>query len=416
MRIWYAALIVLCCIPAVGCRMNPRVAALQRDNRLKEDEIYRLRWQVEDYQEELARCREALEPGAEAASRPTPGASILQRLGTPAAAIDSGPSGFSVEVGESISADQFLESRDVTEPVEGPMLSVPATEEDEAPAPSWPELDEPAPADEAPRWSPPPSREEDADPPGDAPRDEPPAEPPNALPATVPADPPAAPPAEVAAVPALPARDSRRVSRMRIDAGATGGHRLDGGLGDDGLRVVVELFDEDDQPLRIPAEVSIVLLDPSPALQSDAARVARGDFCEDDALVARWDFTTEEVAGAIRASEGARGIPLKVAWRDKAPQSEELHLFVRYTTADDRRLEDRVEVRIRLEGGAGSAGWQSAPQRRLQAPPEGDRGTTHPDPPAASTRLAGRPRAASDDAEPPSRPRLERPRWSPNRP
>ncbi len=406
MKIWYAALVVLSCLPAVGCRTNPRIAALQRDNRLKEDEIYRLRWQVEDYQEELARCRESLDGGAAPARGAPHGESILQRLG---AAADAPPSEFSVQVGEAMSPDQFLESRDLTEPFEGPILSFPAPAGDDATAPTWPEPAELEPTDEAPRWSPPPSRQEEIEPPSDAP----PAEPPGAAPGDLPAE----PPVDAVPAPASPARDSRGVSRIRIDADATGGHRLDGGPGDDGLRVVIELLDDGGRPLRVPAEVSIVLLDPNPALQSDPTRAARGDFCEEDALVARWDFTTEEVAAAIRASQGGeRGIPLKVVWRDKVPQSEALHLFVRYTTVDDRLLQDRIELRIRLKGSADSAGWQRAPEPRPPAAAEEDRATSQPDPPAVSTRLASRPRAASDEEAPASPPRRQRPRWSPDRP
>ncbi|MDY0168521.1 MAG: hypothetical protein RBS80_18370 [Thermoguttaceae bacterium] len=394
MRIWYAALIVLCCTLAVGCRTNQHIAALQRDNRLKEDEIYRLRWLVEDYEEELDRRRESQGSDTEPGLAARTGQSILDRLGAPAdstATAQPTQSELPVQVGESMSPNEFLKSRDVVRPADGPTLTVPDMDDD-VPAPAWPA---PAPveppgapeaADEAPRWSPPPARHEKP-------------KPQQATSAYTP------PSGNEGAAPRA-AKEGRLATQLRIDAHATGGHDLDGRAGDDGLRVVIQPLDENQRLVIAPAEVSIVLLDPNPALKGDAARVAR------------WDFTADEVASAIRASDdGVEGILLKVVWRDNIPQNEHLHLFVRYTAADGRQLEDQLELQIRLPGTSPSPGWKTVPQESPPPPPQEDRATTQPDPPHDRTRLASRSvPAPSPQPETPSQPRLKRPQWSPNRP
>lgn len=382
MRIWYAALVVLCCLPAAGCRTNQHIAALQRDNRLKEDEIYRLRWQLEDCEEDLERCGKSQQPSGELAPFSPGGQTLFERLTAPSGSATPALSDLPVQVGEAISPNEFLKSRDVEKPPEGPVLPSLGPANDDVPAPSWPEPADIESDDEAPAWSPQPAPPEG--------------------PGTPQAGSPTDSPVGTAVAMTLPASESHLVAQLRIDASATGGRNFNSPGSHDGLLVVIELCDKDGRPVRAPAEVSLVLLDASQ--QGDAARVAR------------WDFTEAEVAAAIRASEdGERGIPLKVVWPDSTPQNENLHLFVRYITADGRRLEDQAEVRIRLTESADSAGWRTAPQHQPPPPPRENRATTHPDPPAVGTRVASRPDEARRATEgPPTR--LPRPQWSPNRP
>ncbi len=382
MRIWYAALVLLCCVLPAGCRTNQHIAALQHDNRLKEDEIYRLRWQLEDCQEDLDRHTQTQRSDTAPARAAPPGRTILDRLGAPATPVESAPSELSVEIGEPILPEDFQEPRDVQKPLDGPVLPFPEPA-DEVPSPSLPTVEEPESEDEAPRKSPPPPKANDA-----------------------PSKTARAPSAEGGTAAPRSAKDSRQVAQLRIDASATGGYNHDGQPGDDGLEVVIQLLDEGGRPIRAPAEVNLVLLDPNPSLQGDAAHVAR------------WDFTADEVAGAIRAAAGDAGIPLKLVWRNKVPQNEHLHLFVRYTTADGRRLEDDLQLRIRLRGTGASSGWKTAPQENPPPPPEEeDRATTQPEPPNERTRLASRSQPApAPPPDPAPQPRLNRPQWSPNRP
>jgi len=431
MKIWYPALVLFCCTLALGCRTSQHVAALQRDNRLKEDEIYRLRWQLQDCQEELERYEHGEVSGITRPAAPRPGQTLLERLGAPAAPQSDSPSELSVQVGESISPDEFLKARDVDQPEDGPALFVPQSDTDASTpdastpdasaadasaaddtearddsagnadmgvAPSWSEPGETRPgdgaqpADEAPRWSPPTGRQPEQ--PSPDTRFRVPAEP---------EDGPVLPSPNDGGKQPLLAEQGGQVTQLRIDTEHTGGHNLDGRSGDDGLMLVIHPLDEQGRSLHVPAAVSIVLLDP--ALKGEAARVAR------------WDFTADEVASAIRATGGAQaGIPLKVVWRNVMPQNEVLHLFVRYTTADGRRLEDQTEIRIRLPGSPASAGWRTAPEQGPPSPPQEDRSTSNPEEPDQHTRFASRDQAASQQAVPPAQPRLRRPTWSPNRP
>lgn len=428
MRIWYAALVVLCCMSSVGCRTSQHVAALQRDNRLKEDEIYRLRWQLEDYQEELDRYQQGQQAGTDSPFESRSGETLLERLRARTAPTHSASPELSVEVGETISPDEFLKSRDVETPDTGPSLFLPepATNNDDnrAPPPAWTEPEETTPGDEAPQWSPPSGQQEPSDTTRDTRLRVPPVEqadaaPPRAvladaapLPTEEAGNAAPQPPAEQNAAP-LPTENGGRPAQLRIDPDATGGHNLDAQPGDDGLQIVFHPLDESGHLLRVPAAVSIVLLDP--ALEGEAARVAR------------WDFTEDEVAAAIRASGNDEGgIPLKVVWRDRLPQNEVLSLFVRYTTADGRKLEDQIEVRIRLTTSPTSAGWKTVPQQNPPPPPEEDRSTNNPEQPSDHTRFASRslsvarqpsPResAPRESARAPE-PRLKRPKWSPDRP
>ncbi len=424
MKIWYAALVVLCCTLAVGCRTSQHVAALQRDNRLKEDEIYRLRWQLEDSQENLDRREQARQGGTDGPFASRSGETPLERLRSRTAPTRSASSELSVEVGETISPDEFLKSRDVETPDNGPSLFLPeppTTNDDNRPPPASPESNEPEPdelkpGDEAPRWSPRSSQQAPSDAMRDTRRRISPEEQEDAAPPLPPKRRDAAPlppaDAEGAAPPIPPKRantapilieDGGRVAQLRIDPDATGGHNLDAQPGDDGLQVVFRPLDENGHLLRVPAAVSVVLLDP--ALEGEAARVAR------------WDFTEDEVAAAIRASgSDERGIPLKVVWRDRAPRNEVLHLFVRYTTADGRKLEDQIEMRIRLTASPTSAGWKTTPRQNSPSPPEEDRSTSNPEPPSDYTRFASRSQSVARESAPVAQLRLKRPKWSPDRP
>jgi hypothetical protein len=59
MRTWLLAVAGCACLAAGGCRTDPEVAYLQRDNRRKEDEIYRLRERVADLEEAVQSCAPA---------------------------------------------------------------------------------------------------------------------------------------------------------------------------------------------------------------------------------------------------------------------------------------------------------------------------------------------------------------------
>lgn len=151
----------------------------------------------------------------------------------------------------------------------------------------------------------------------------------------------------------VPADDSRLVESIHLNPRLTGGADFDQLPGDDGLTVLVEPRGTTGEFVPQAARVSIVVLDP--ALSGDVARIAR------------WDFDRSTAQEFLQTGSLDRGLLFRVPWPEKAPENERLHLFVRYTTADGRRLEADREIRIlppdrfadnipsRTKGGSSSA-------------------------------------------------------------
>jgi hypothetical protein len=150
--------------------------------------------------------------------------------------------------------------------------------------------------------------------------------------------------------PAKPA--NTKVTHLFLNPVLTGGSDLDGQPGDDGLSVVIEPRSEDDQFVPQSGGVSIVVLDPTKA--GDAARVAR------------WDFAAAEVQQKLTTTSAARGIRLQMPWPATPPTSDKLHVFVRYETADGRRLQTDREIFV-ARAGQHSQRWTPRQGDRLPA-------------------------------------------------
>jgi hypothetical protein len=197
------------------------------------------------------------------------------------------------------------------------------------------------------------------------------------------------------AVPFNPSGDSRRVASIEVDRAMTGGISSGDRSGDQGLLVVVEPRDRQGRPIDAPAEVNVALLDP--ALPGDMARVAR------------WDFTTAETAGLFRRTNAGGAMHLAMAWPKDPPKHNKLHMFVRYTTADGRKVEVNQPVEIALPGDAPTR-WTAAEPSRFDDDP----------PPLRSSSLSNAPPPRKSDPPPytatrTSASRPERPVWSPER-
>jgi hypothetical protein len=124
-----------------------------------------------------------------------------------------------------------------------------------------------------------------------------------------------------------------RVAAIYLNPRRTGGIDLDGMPGDDGLSVLIEPRNALGQFVGAPAAVSIVLLDP----------LERGD----GARFARWDFDRSATQGMMKSQGLDRGLHVQVPWPDVPPTTDRLHLFVRYTTDDQRILESDREILLR---------------------------------------------------------------------
>lgn len=197
--------------------------------------------------------------------------------------------------------------------------------------------------------------------------------------------------------PATPERISpkptdKKVTHLFLNPALTGAADFDGQPGDDGLRVVVEPRNADEQFIAEAGVLSVVLLDPD--RQGEAARVAR------------WDFDQSAMRQLIAASSPGRGIKLEVPWPASAPAASRLKMFVRYETPDGRRLQTDREIFV-TPPGVSLSRW---------TPRSADR-----QPPSAELAVSAASSAAGLQAEPgPIRSASAadipaQPIWSPNR-
>jgi hypothetical protein len=184
------------------------------------------------------------------------------------------------------------------------------------------------------------------------------------------------------------------VTQISLNRKLTGGHNVDGHAGDEGVMVVVEPLNAAGDLVEVPGEISIVVLDP--AIEGEAARVAR------------WDFNSQEAAGYLKRTPMGDGLHFDLRWPHSPPVHRVLNLYVRYATADGRRLQVEKQIEVDPPGG------QDTPKDRLTetAPTEA---TAADD----TTASRGRPktiRSVHDDADRPDSSTGRRgSRWTPYR-
>lgn len=144
--------------------------------------------------------------------------------------------------------------------------------------------------------------------------------------------------------PAVIAGSSRQVAAIELNRLATGGFRRGRAAGHEGVLVVIEPRDAQGRIVAAGGQISVVVVDPS--LPGDIGRIAR------------WDFAAEESESLLVTDGPAPGLHLELPWPAEPPQNEDLHLFVRYVTADGRKLQADRPIKIELA---------DAPPRTAQA-------------------------------------------------
>jgi len=137
-----------------------------------------------------------------------------------------------------------------------------------------------------------------------------------------------------------------RIEYIFINPRLTKSEDFDLQPGDDGLTVMIEPRNKDDQFVPKPAPVTIVLLDPSKTGSS--------------ARYARWDFGEDVSRKVLRSGTLDRGLHFRMPWPETPPDGDRLHLFVRYTTEDGRKLEVNREITVRPPERA-AADWSIRP-------------------------------------------------------
>ncbi len=321
MKAWQLAVFCLAGLIAAGCRTDPAITQLERESRHLEDHIYDLQDDLEKTEADLQKCRRENEKLRTGYQRPS------GREETPA----------------DTARPPALRGPELTPPRKVP---VSPNGIDDLPVPKVEMPSKPLPEGEIPKTFLPPgpkSRQLPA-----APKEGESLLEPRKLPMpgsgqtdgkgkTSQIAPLRNPDVVLTAGEALAAgADNIRVDRIALNRSLTGGWDLDGRPGDEGIVVLVEPRDAAARSVAAPAAVSVVLLDRG--LPGDAARVAR------------WDLTAGQAATLFRRTPSGDGIYLELPWPAAAPVHGHLHLFVRYTTRDGRKLEANRELDIALEG------------------------------------------------------------------
>ena len=187
-----------------------------------------------------------------------------------------------------------------------------------------------------------------------------------------------------------PSSDNRRVVSIALNRTMTGGIGAEDRSGDSGLLVVVEPRDREGRSVDAPAAMCVVVLDP--AAQGEAVRVAR------------WDFSAAETTAMFRRSGSTAAIHLTMTWPHGPPKHNNLRLFVRYMTADGRKLQAEQAIEVALPG---DRTVQRSPVEAVSSPKveqSNARPTSRPSSPSTSQDTP-----PTNDAE------ARRPVWSPER-
>jgi hypothetical protein len=381
MKPWQWIVVVLALLMTAGCRSDPAVPILERELRLKEDEIYRLRANLDDMQD----CGSCQDRSASGRGSDCDDSSSRRRrdsnnsAGTKPPQVDV-PSQPSNSVPDALKTQGGLppgidvpkglqEPSKPLRPKDGPPGSfLPKRSSDRRVAPDAGEANGPALEKSAGRVGANAGRILMASQPG-------------------------------AAEPITPAGDSRRVTKIVLNRTLTGGINDGNRSGDQGLLVVAEPRDSSGRTVDAPAEMSVVVLDR--ALEGDASRIAR------------WDFTAAETAGLFRRAGGSPAIHLTMAWPAEPPVHSRLHLYVRYVTADGHKLEANMPIDVALGSGSVAQSDREDPEPAAAASPAASVPAAAPQspetpaaqPPSPTPQMATRP----DDAK------SRRPVWSPDR-
>ncbi|MEN6457876.1 MAG: hypothetical protein ABFC63_03020 [Thermoguttaceae bacterium] len=336
MKPWQSVLVGFTLLAAAGCRTDPAITLLERDNFRKEQEIWRLRGCIEDLQDELnasQRRAEAARPSSVQSHGPrgasTPPATDAPDMNQPNIEM---PQQAAPEVPDELKRPAKRRSPAIRDE-RGPDSSTPGGPNIEMPGPDQGNASSVRPT----------SASEEA----------------------------------VELIPFEPTGDSRQAASITLDPRMTGGISTGSGAGDQGLLVVVEPRDARGRTVDAPAEMSVVAYDP--AIQDESGHAI---------LVARWDFTREETAALFRRDGQRQAIHLAGGWPQELPKHGQLHVFVRYITADGRNLEADREVEIAIS----------------------DPGPTRPDRVERVSATEPAPIARREEG-----PKPRRPQWSPNR-
>ena len=181
--------------------------------------------------------------------------------------------------------------------------------------------------------------------------------------------------------------DSSRIKRIEL-ASLIGTLHVDGKPGDDGLVIVVEPWDGSNQMLADAADITVVLIDPA-----EPAATSR---------YAQWKFDAKEAAKLFRDGD-LPGLHLELPWPGDPPKHDQLHLFVRYTTSDGRKLETDSIVEVELGGRGRWVATENPRVRPYEQPVQSAEASSGPSPQVPQLLEANTEPVVVQPAEPPRR-------------
>jgi hypothetical protein len=195
------------------------------------------------------------------------------------------------------------------------------------------------------------------------------------------------------------------VERIVLNTAHTGGLNSDGKAGDDMLSVAIEQRDTKDQRILAPGDLSIVLVDP--ALDGSEAKLGR------------WNFDSDEVARHVRRNRDGASYQFELPFQTH-PAHSDLRLFVRFTTFDGRRLETNLPIEVDLGSERSPSGsWKlapiSRPSKETAAASQTASSENKWNEKASVYEPADDPRQASAEDDTPRAANRDRPSWSPSR-
>ena len=205
---------------------------------------------------------------------------------------------------------------------------------------------------------------------------------------------------------AVPMPLDQQITSLHVNPAHTGGLKQDQKPGDDGIVVVFEPRNKEDDFVPLASRLSVVLLDP-----------------ETSQRVARWEVTEEQTKVALQKARAGRGIELRMPWEGTPPTKSRLQLFVRYWLADGTAVQSDREITITPNGQL-AARWtprteqRPAPPNRLNVADKRDQAsdTTGASPPSGTLQPQSDWEASdSQTVAPPSAKQARLPEWRPFR-
>jgi hypothetical protein len=111
---------------------------------------------------------------------------------------------------------------------------------------------------------------------------------------------------------------------------------LDGQPGDDAVRLVLQPRNAAGDFLAQPAELTVSIIDPE--VQDESGRIGI------------WRYTAQQIEQSIKKQGNAKGIHIDISLEGKVPAGKKVLVFVRYQTADGRRVENSYEYTLSAPG------------------------------------------------------------------